>query len=342
MRLNLIRMPGRFPHNTRCDANAATARVPRNRPVLSGTFSAAATDMALASQLLATIRMQVQVSAAICELQRLLSRLFMASLDSVSIAILLGAVLVMAGILSSLLALRFGAPLLLVFLLVGMVAGDAGPGQLQLRRRAYHLSGGLGGAGADPVRWRPEDPLPEHPRGARAVDGAGDRRRAVDGADHGAGRQICARPELDRSAAGRRRGRLDRCGGGVPAGACAGLAAAPARRRDAGGRIRHQRSLRGVSDPDAGRADLERQQFGLARAARIRAGGRAGRHRRRGRRQARGAGAQSRRAAAGPACAVRHHGGAGDLRRRADRACLGVPRGLSRRHHHRQPADARA
>src|SRR3569623_1645240 len=44
----------------------------------------------------------------------------MASLDSVSIAILLGAVLVMAGILSSLLALRFGAPLLLVFLLIGV------------------------------------------------------------------------------------------------------------------------------------------------------------------------------------------------------------------------------
>ncbi|MHC2255785.1 potassium/proton antiporter [Bradyrhizobium embrapense] len=55
----------------------------------------------------------------------------MASLDSVSIAILLGAVLVMAGILSSLLALRFGAPLLLVFLLVGMLAGDSGPGRLQ-------------------------------------------------------------------------------------------------------------------------------------------------------------------------------------------------------------------
>ena len=54
----------------------------------------------------------------------------MASLDSVSIAILLGAVLVMAGILSSLLALRFGAPLLLVFLFIGMLAGDSGPGQL--------------------------------------------------------------------------------------------------------------------------------------------------------------------------------------------------------------------
>jgi len=55
----------------------------------------------------------------------------MASLDTVSIAILLGATLVMAGILSSLLALRFGAPLLLVFLVIGMLAGDAGPGGLQ-------------------------------------------------------------------------------------------------------------------------------------------------------------------------------------------------------------------
>src|SRR6201986_1459798 len=55
----------------------------------------------------------------------------MASLDSVSLSILLGAVLVMAGILSSLLALRFGAPLLLIFLAIGMLAGDSGPGGLQ-------------------------------------------------------------------------------------------------------------------------------------------------------------------------------------------------------------------
>jgi cell volume regulation protein A len=54
----------------------------------------------------------------------------MASLDSVSIAILLGAVLVMAGILSSLLALRFGAPLLLVFLLIGVLAGESGLGNV--------------------------------------------------------------------------------------------------------------------------------------------------------------------------------------------------------------------
>jgi cell volume regulation protein A len=48
----------------------------------------------------------------------------MASLDTVSLGILFGAVLVLAGILSSLVALRFGAPLLLVFLIVGMVAGE--------------------------------------------------------------------------------------------------------------------------------------------------------------------------------------------------------------------------
>src|SRR3954454_13120650 len=63
--------------------------------------------------------------------QRFVPGRWMASLDSVSLAILLGAVLVLAGILSSLLALRFGAPLLLVFLAIGMLAGDSGPGQLQ-------------------------------------------------------------------------------------------------------------------------------------------------------------------------------------------------------------------
>ena len=55
----------------------------------------------------------------------------MASLDTISIAILFGSLLVLAGILSSLIALRFGAPLLLVFLLVGMLAGEGGPGALK-------------------------------------------------------------------------------------------------------------------------------------------------------------------------------------------------------------------
>src|SRR5204862_4130366 len=55
----------------------------------------------------------------------------MAALDTVSIGILLGALLVRAGIMSSLVALRFGAPLLLVFLIVGMLAGEGGPGGIQ-------------------------------------------------------------------------------------------------------------------------------------------------------------------------------------------------------------------
>jgi cell volume regulation protein A len=55
----------------------------------------------------------------------------MATLDTISLGILLGSLLVLAGILSSLIALRFGAPLLLVFLIVGMLAGEGGPGGLQ-------------------------------------------------------------------------------------------------------------------------------------------------------------------------------------------------------------------
>src|SRR4051812_20161436 len=49
-------------------------------------------------------------------------------LDTLSIGILLGAALVLIGIFSSLVATRFGAPLLLVFLIVGMLAGQDGPG----------------------------------------------------------------------------------------------------------------------------------------------------------------------------------------------------------------------
>ena len=157
----------------------------------------------------------------------------------------------------------------------------AGPDRVQ--RRAYHLSGGIGGAGVDPVRRRPADPVSKHPRRAGAVDGAGDHRRAADGADHRAGRQIRPRPELGRGAAGRRRGGVDRRRGGVSAGARAGPAAASARRRDARGRVRYQRSVRGVSHADAGGTDLERCQLVLACGDGIRAGGGARRHHRRGR-----------------------------------------------------------
>src|ERR1700759_4629146 len=55
----------------------------------------------------------------------------MGALDAVSLTIMFASLLVLAGILSSLLALRFGAPLLLVFLLIGMLAGEAGPGGIR-------------------------------------------------------------------------------------------------------------------------------------------------------------------------------------------------------------------
>src|SRR5947207_3623823 len=55
----------------------------------------------------------------------------MAALDTISSGILFGALLVLAGIMSSLVAMRFGAPLLLVFLIVGMLAGEGGPGGIQ-------------------------------------------------------------------------------------------------------------------------------------------------------------------------------------------------------------------
>ena len=52
----------------------------------------------------------------------------MAGIDLVNTLILVGAILVVVGIFSSLVATRVGAPLLLVFLLVGMLAGVDGPG----------------------------------------------------------------------------------------------------------------------------------------------------------------------------------------------------------------------
>ena len=52
----------------------------------------------------------------------------MHGLDLVNTAIIVGAALVLLGIVSSLVATRFGVPLLLVFLVVGMLAGQDGPG----------------------------------------------------------------------------------------------------------------------------------------------------------------------------------------------------------------------
>jgi cell volume regulation protein A len=52
----------------------------------------------------------------------------MESISLINSLLLFGAVLVMLGILSSLIATRFGAPLLLIFVGLGMLAGEDGPG----------------------------------------------------------------------------------------------------------------------------------------------------------------------------------------------------------------------
>ena len=52
----------------------------------------------------------------------------MESIETANTLLLFGSVLVLLGILSSLVAQRFGAPLLLIFLVIGMFAGEDGPG----------------------------------------------------------------------------------------------------------------------------------------------------------------------------------------------------------------------
>ena len=266
----------------------------------------------------------------------------MASLDAVSIAILLGAVLVMAGILSSLLALRFGAPLLLVFLFIGMLAGDSGPGSCGFNDvRTTYLVGSVALAlilfdGGLRTRFQ----------SIRAVLAPSMMLATVGVLVTALITAPVAKYALDlnwpEALLVGRRGGVDRRRGGVSAGPRAGLAAAPARRRDAGGRIRHQRSVRRVSDAGAGRIHVDRRKLGLADRTAICPRGRARRHHRRGRRPSGGAGAEPGGAAAGPARALCRHRGAGDLRHRANLARVGISRGLSRRHHHRQPADPRA
>ena len=61
--------------------------------------------------------------------------------DFMNIAILIGAALVVAAAFTSLLSFRFGAPLLLVFLLVGLLAGEDGLGIRFDNLRAAYLSG---------------------------------------------------------------------------------------------------------------------------------------------------------------------------------------------------------
>ncbi|HEX5754943.1 MAG TPA: potassium/proton antiporter [Arenimonas sp.] len=68
----------------------------------------------------------------------------MESLQAINLYLLLGALLVLAGIASSLLARRFGAPLLLIFLVLGMLLGEDGPGGVAFDNyRVTYLIGSL-------------------------------------------------------------------------------------------------------------------------------------------------------------------------------------------------------
>ena len=63
-------------------------------------------------------------------------------LESMNIAILIGSALVVAAVFTSFISFRFGAPLLLVFLLVGLLAGEDGIGGIVFNNaRAAYLIG---------------------------------------------------------------------------------------------------------------------------------------------------------------------------------------------------------
>ncbi len=66
----------------------------------------------------------------------------MHAIATANTVLLLGSVLILAGILSSLIATRFGAPMLLLFLGIGMLAGEDGPGGLAFAN--YSLSNLIG------------------------------------------------------------------------------------------------------------------------------------------------------------------------------------------------------
>ena len=155
----------------------------------------------------------------------------MASLDTVSIGILLGALLVLAGILSSLHrdavrgAAAAGVPD------PGHASRRVGPGRDPVRRRPHHLSGGLGRARPHLVRWRFAHPLCELPQRVCARAGARHHRGPADRGTDGAGHQIRAGSRLERGGAGWRGRGLDRRGGRVLPHPCPRLAPAPARGR---------------------------------------------------------------------------------------------------------------
>ena len=263
----------------------------------------------------------------------------MHGLDIVNTTIFVGSALVLLGIFSSLVATRFGAPLLLVFLVVGMLAGQDGPGGIVFNNYSTTYLVGSVVARGHPVRRRPAHPPLGLPRRARPVAAAGDRRsrhhrggrrrRRLGGARPAAGGSLSARLDhrLDR-----RRRRL------LPAPHRRAPAAAPrgGHPRD---RVRHQRPDRGLPRPDphpvhprrrphqrVGARARDRPPDGLRHRLRVRRRAPAGRH------------PQPRHHARRAASALRRGGRDPDLRRRLPRRRQRAPRGLRRGPRDGEPA----
>ena len=264
----------------------------------------------------------------------------MISLDTVSLAILLGAALIMAGILSSLLALRFGAPLLLVFLLIGLAAGESGPGGLKFDDvRTTYMVGSIALAlilfdGGLRTRFS----------SIRTVLSPSLMLATVGVLATALLTAPIARYALDISWTS------------------ALLVGAVIASTDAAAvfLLVHAQGLRlrprvgatlevesGTNDPFAVFLTLILVELlsvgdGSVHPWQVSAGIRPRRLRRRDRRLDRGDPAQPRRVAAGIACALRDDRGARGVRRRPDLSRVGISRGLCRRHDHRQSADAGA
>ena len=92
---------------------------------------------------------------------------------------LIATALVLAAAFSSLIAFRFGAPLLLLFLAIGLASGTDGLG-IEFDNAHARLFRRLAGAGRHPVRFRLRHAARRASAGSAAGAVAGDGRRAAD------------------------------------------------------------------------------------------------------------------------------------------------------------------
>ena len=177
--------------------------------------------------------------------------------QSIYLVTLVGTALVLAAAFSSLIAFRFGAPLLLLFLGLGLAAGTDGLGiEFDNARLAYFV--GCPGSCRHPVRVRLRHAGHRAPPGRHAAAFARDHRRRHHHRPVRRGRLLSDRFQLAGIVPAWRRRGLHRRGGGVLPVARRQCAPARPRALDPRNRVRHQRSDRHLPDHHAGRGDRRR------------------------------------------------------------------------------------